>query len=853
MSNIINISNNNQNNYQQVIVNNVPVANPEDLKFSLTQNSTIFGNDIILDQVFPPMLYHGGNPIVDPGQIQIHSCDIVNVNVTDIETLSGNRTKGIYELRNSLEATLINIISGSTTQLEIDTPFNLPVGSYIEIHAPSGGNINGMPFGVYKIVSTASSPTYTVFDIDFDSSLTTLSYTGIINIRQFEYFWDEVYTTPLRVYASVDTTVSNPNLGEFKVINNNSNQIVVPISDPNIVPKIGDSLVIQRFFSTYPVQVGSSTDGFNNFKNYSQSETYVFKIENVSAINNPLPLPTPYTEYTLTLDKSFKPILTETYMLVLLNREGSTVNRELLTDTWQLKEVNRQQLLGDPYEYTGVLDFPGRTNYLNYRGAELLGVKELLSGIINPEKTPFIILDYSKEIKDRIYSGLGKFEIHLPCVLIDGEKTPVILTNIDPFNTGSWILTDVNGVNKYSALYLKYSNNTARVGWVFYDLRIAVIDDAELATALSYNSNRNYTLAPLQISNANNASRPTPTNPVLISNIDISSKIITTVGNHNLETGDQVIINGVLGTAEANTSPGSYYYVNVLSNNTFELFVDNLLTIPVNITNQYLGGGIVAGTRLPYEYFITYRLKGKHYATAPYSKVVPFNFSYQGAVSSNPSADVTIQFNALTHLIDVNNSEGFDADHYEVIIGKYTQSQTNLYTPVSIEDVVVLGNETLKDLSGVQNPTHSKTYRKSYYDSLVSLANSLTNNNPANPKYDLYNVNSQKIYQVTNLPETLYTGNGDWLLGIVSYQEAATKYTATFEFTIPANKWNSTLNPSYKPGEPLIPYQLISEIELLVKDMSGSLIDTPYIYSKVNPPIKKTNTNDLIISIQLDF
>ena len=47
--------------------------------------------------------------------------------------------------------------------------------------------------------------------------------------------------------------------------------------------------------------------------------------------------------------------------------------------------------------------------------------------------------------------------------------------------------------------------------------------------------------------------------------------------------------------------------------------------------------------------------------------------------------------------------------------------------------------------------------------------------------------------------------------------------------------------------------KLITEVEFLIEDSSGNTIDSPYIYAKISPPVKKNNINDLIFNIELDF
>ena len=99
----------------------------------------------------------------------------------------------------------------------------------------------------------------------------------------------------------------------------------------------------------------------------------------------------------------------------------------------------------------------------------------------------------------------------------------------------------------------------------------------------------------------------------------------------------------------------------------------------------------------------------------------------------------------------------------------------------------------------------------------------------------------------------MFTSEGEWTTGLIKYKSQARQFRLTFDVVIPAEKWNGTQNPSFIPGDPLMNDKLITEIEFLIEDVKGDVIDTPYIYAKVSPPIKKNNSTDLKISLSLDF
>lgn len=874
MSYTLTVLNTTQSNFAQLLVDPTPNANPEDLVWtSGGDNLTIAGAngvifpDIIGDQVNPSNWYHGGNPPLDLGIIEIHDQGHITISNTPLDVISDQQQKGVFELRQSDSAAIFNITAGSTTRIQTLSPVaaTLVAGDYVELQFTSAYPLPG----VYKVAAVTSTSDFT---IAFNSNFLPIVDDGIIN--KVNYFWDEVYTTPLGLYKAIDESNINPGFFEFLFVSNNLDEVKIYINDPNIIPKVDDSIVIQKFFQFENTFTNASTtDGVNNVKNYSDAETYEFKITAVSALPDAIVLPNPYIEYTLVLDKSFKPTIGEKYMFVLLNRKGTTVDRELFTDTWKLTQVYRSQLLGDPYNYTGGLEPTGRMNYLYYKGAELLGVKNLLTGVLPEANTPFVVLDFADEVKDKIYNTPGEFEAHFPTVMLQGERTPVILTNSNPTSLISPTFEDTTGAGTYSALYLKYSTTASiaynpqdfkRYGWVFYDLRIVVIDDAELATVLGYNANRNYTLpTPTLPTTGNQRERSTPRNPMLIIGATNTSPIeITTIVNHNLSDGDFVHIEGITGNTAANSpNASSFYFAQTTylgsTSTTFKLYATSPGVGPVVGNGVYSGGGLMFGKRLPFEHFYTYRIKGIHYDSLPYADVIPFNWQRNGVPNDSSLATLDTQFDFLTHLVDLDIAtptyEGFEANQYEVIIGEYVQSLENPYLIDDVQNVVVMPAESLK-LSNVQISNHTKTYTKLDYLNATTNATLLPLSDPANPKYDLLNVDVQKIYNLSiPLPETLFTSEGEWLKGLIKYKAQATQYRAEFQVTIPADKWNGTQNPSFEDGNQFMSDKLITEIEFLIDDISGSTIDSPYIYTKISPPIKKNNLTSLTFKVSIDF
>lgn len=325
-----------------------------------------------------------------------------------------------------------------------------------------------------------------------------------------DYLWDEVFTTPIGL---IDILTAGSTIDDstpaYQAVNISSQEVRIKIADLNIVPHINDYIVVQRYFaSSTPTAVNDpTTDDLNHLPIYRQAETFVLKLTDLSLEDQQPSGANIGNVWQLTLDKTFTFIENEQYTFVLLNRYNADLEEGLLYDTFQQIEVHRSQLLGDPYNNISSLFPLGRTNHLFYQGSEYLGLNRLLSAVIDPsgdKVTPFIVLDINDEIRDRIFSGVGQVEVHLPAIMLQDEPTDnVVLTNANPSN-----FNDPTAAGTYSELSFK----DVVYGYVFYDLRIIAITHPELVTALGYNSNRNYTLPKPQLALGNltlNTTSPT--------------------------------------------------------------------------------------------------------------------------------------------------------------------------------------------------------------------------------------------------------------------------------------------------------------------------------------------------------
>lgn len=700
-----------------------------------------------------------------------------------------------------------------------------------------------------------------------------------------KYYWDEVYTSPIGVMQVASSGSSSTT---FSL---SGNQLVLQTNDINIIPKEGDYIVFQLIntlqHTNLPSDVSAPTpgeysDGFSNLPVIFNTETYQLKILSVS-FSAPAGV---NTIYTIVTDKSLSVATNDYYSIVLLNRENTGLQKELFYDTFNQVEVHRDQLLGDPY-FNTFSTFPlGRKNYLNYNQAQYLGLRNLLLNNINAVnqefiETPFMVYDITNDIQDRFNPQVStlsniNFQFHLPLVMIqeDTSNDLNILTNY------GIIQNETTGVGRYSGLYLQWSPTTGkRYGFVFYDLRIVVIDDSELALALAYNSNRNYTLPQSSFtstgnSTANNISTINLSIIGLQNNSSGGATVVVVNGKHGLSNGDavtitdvNVIVPGSNQIQSASVNDIKYikrYYtdpINLLGELTdrFYVYNDQSLTTGVIGNGQFINNGVgnsgsVHGASLTYNYFYTYRIKNDRYSSIlPYSQIQSFNFATDASVdNANGSLNINIpQFTYLNH-----PDGGFECNDLEIIIGKWSASDpTQPFLITGIEDVVVI---SVQDTPTPNLPNNISSINLSVpislYNSFVArIGNGLgaydfTTNPNGDPNYDV--LNNLKHYNITSgtFDPTLYTAEGKWTLGNLTYQTQVEQYRAKMQVVVGAGEWNDTTNPSYDPTNPLIQEKYISEIALC-----GSGSDTPIVYAKISPAIKKTPDLDLLVQLSIDM
>ncbi len=649
------------------------------------------------------------------------------------------------------------------------------------------------------------------------------------------YHWDEIYTTPLGVLSvlqaennSISLTASSTNQQIHRVydtVYGPSEKIIIKLKDVNITPRVNNYIVLQKYLqdafnSNEPVfqkvpNNDSTTDDLNNLPLHRISELFVFQIKEINLIdiNTGSDTSLQGSVYEIILDKSFKipdddlSNPNSLYMGVLLNRYNEETKEGLLKSTWQRYEVHNTQLLGDPYDFTGLTEPKGRKNFLKYQNAGNLGITNLLSEIINTDitvdyfgqfKSPITILDFDDEIKDRIYHTDSGVEIHLPGVMLQentydfssplNTEPPYIIPPVKLINS-----TKKNqiGVGDYSELYFR----DKKYGYVFYDLRIIVITDPELSMALSYNSNRNYSLPELEFTNLTNLNK----NPNLNKNAEYTHFITYKVKSKHYDE-----------------------------------------TLPLSKIKSF---NWVSGLSIP----------------SRESGLTQYQIDL-----NNSSLNVKIS-EYMNYLKDSNNHFGFEADEIEIIIGEYDIE----YTPTdnsTVDNINIKGIKNIKVVGVLQYGSTSSNIYSLKYTSGLNIGEQKVSHEDIKINYidwvnsPIYNFDG-KLYTTadSNVNSTTYfTSLNPWLIGLVKYQEEAKKYRMVIEYNLKADKFNGTTNPTFEVGNELMTEKLISEVGFIIGEYYNENQELNenqdiQIYAKISPPIKKMSSQDILLRFTLDW
>lgn len=192
---------------------------------------------------------------------------------------------------------------------------------------------------------------------------------------------------------------------------------------------------------------------------------------------------------------------------------------------WNMNIVRTENVPGAPTN-----SLKGVSGYSTYGSIEFNGTRQFFGfglssassqGFGNGNIPMFGVIHYTNKYTGNTYAEQfveGTFELNLPTVMwhhgyeANYENTGTTFTSYNSSGT-TWglYLSDKIGTTSYDDYarstfrYLYDSKNTGvTVGRVYHKLKAVLITDQELLTALTYKSNRNYTLPPFNLSTSVN-------------------------------------------------------------------------------------------------------------------------------------------------------------------------------------------------------------------------------------------------------------------------------------------------------------------------------------------------------------
>ena len=185
------------------------------------------------------------------------------------------------------------------------------------------------------------------------------------------------------------------------------------------------------------------------------------------------------------------------------------------TPVWNMNIVRTSREIGHARKAVG-----GNTghSYTNYGSAAYAGAKEFFDFDENQRQVGF--LHYSNESSGQTYWDSivpGATQIDIPDLLWHRTTDPsgnlymsgsAVSCGHRFTDYGSDIVYDSKAGTNYTLLKDGVTGDTITVGRVYYDLKTIVLTDPELLTALSYKSNRNWTLPAMQFSTSSSPKLP---------------------------------------------------------------------------------------------------------------------------------------------------------------------------------------------------------------------------------------------------------------------------------------------------------------------------------------------------------
>jgi len=643
-----------------------------------------------------------------------------------------------------------------------------------------------------------------------------------------DYFWNEVFTTPIGLFNILQaknnvTTLNNSSNNQqiqrlYDTVDNGSNRFVLKIKDFNIIPKAGDYLIVQYIEQDntvygepyYQADVTNdvTTDDLNNLPIHNISEVYSLKILSVNllGVNTLGTLSQIGNRFEIITDKSIKFINDSNstpgtkYTLVLLNRYNEVNKQGLFNKLWKQYEGHSVQLLGDAS--VNASNYGERSNFLNYESAGILGVINQLKPVIENDikindiyKTPVMVLDIDDEIIDRIHQEEISVKVHLPNILLQDNDY-----DFSPSNT----------------------------------------------------LNSNYVINPVILENS-----ATVNNHISLGKYSEMKFKNKKYGYVFYDLRIIVITDSELVVAMSYNGNRNYTLPNI------ELNTVNSRVHPVGNKNP------------EFSHFVTYKIKGKHYKeTMPYSKIIPFNWAVGNKnpdlddinyVSQLASSDLKInKIDLFRYLYTTSSLLGFHGEEIEFIIGEFDYTKETIdanndrFILKGVKNIKVINNVEYPDLDNLPNVLTSATYslldlsgkQKTSHENFVINYVDYQNS----PSYNLDGI----LYKDVVSTSGFFTGRNNWFVGIVEHKQQVKQHRMKISYTIPANRFNGTTNPTFEAGNEYMLNKFISEAAFLIgeyTDENNNVIenDDIWIFAKFNPPIKKNNQLDINLELTLDF
>jgi hypothetical protein len=181
---------------------------------------------------------------------------------------------------------------------------------------------------------------------------------------------------------------------------------------------------------------------------------------------------------------------------------ASTINPMV----WNMNIVRTQSVEGTPLSVSG---------YTSYGSIEYNGTKQLLG--FRGDTSAVGILHFTNEYTGNTYAEqfLEKtVRVDLPNIMWHGtaaDNGQGLSYGLTLYDSNGDTFSDTISNTTYRDLKDGVSDNSRVVGRVYHKLKLIVITDPELLTALSYKSNRNYTLPPLDVTLVNAPKYPLST------------------------------------------------------------------------------------------------------------------------------------------------------------------------------------------------------------------------------------------------------------------------------------------------------------------------------------------------------